>query len=217
MKSDRHIAHPTAYRGCQFRSRLEASWAAFFDLAGWAWEYEPFDLDGWVPDFALRGQANTVLVEVKPITWSGREPEQVLQERGLEKVLAHRTETMAPDALKTEILVCGVGPQRVDSDWVLGAFVDESWGGPDWAVLCHGTAAPFDFCAQRGSFAYRIGGEWDGDHHLRPIDVGNIEPTLAWRRANAATQWKGAAATPYEGPVGPILNNIISKLRGGWQ
>lgn len=46
-------AHPTQYAGVNFRSRLEARWAAFFDLRGWRWEYEPIDLQGWVPDFRL--------------------------------------------------------------------------------------------------------------------------------------------------------------------
>jgi hypothetical protein len=36
----------TRYRGYRFRSRLEARWAVFFDVAGVAWQYEPegFDL-----------------------------------------------------------------------------------------------------------------------------------------------------------------------------
>jgi hypothetical protein len=68
------IAIPTRYGGTQFRSRLEARWAAFFDLLGWSWEYEPIDLDGYIPDFIveythkLDGKPYHVrrLVEVKP-------------------------------------------------------------------------------------------------------------------------------------------------------
>lgn len=44
---------PTVYRGVQFRSRLEARWAAFFDLLEWRWVYESMDFDGWIPDFQL--------------------------------------------------------------------------------------------------------------------------------------------------------------------
>jgi len=55
----------TKYNFCQYRSRLEAHWAAFFDLLGWEYEYEPYDLNGWIPDFALIGM-NEILVEVKP-------------------------------------------------------------------------------------------------------------------------------------------------------
>lgn len=67
-------AHETFYRGIRFRSRLEARWAAFFDLAGWTWEYEPFDLEGWSPDFLVSfpcghsecSGSHELLVEVKP-------------------------------------------------------------------------------------------------------------------------------------------------------
>jgi len=84
-------AHPTIYNGVEFRSRLEATWAAYFDLLGWdgkrhddrlgsnvtSWEYEPIDLNGWTPDFVIRNKsllggevgklASCVyLIEVKP-------------------------------------------------------------------------------------------------------------------------------------------------------
>jgi len=51
-----------------FKSRLEARWAAFFDLVGWEYEYQPFTLNGWTPDFALIGDRETVLVEVVPFS-----------------------------------------------------------------------------------------------------------------------------------------------------
>jgi len=70
-------SHPTRYRNVLFRSRLEARWAAFFDLlspGGWLWEYEPIDLNGWTPDFYLEipcghsdcDKKHTVYAEVKP-------------------------------------------------------------------------------------------------------------------------------------------------------
>lgn len=59
-------AIPTEFEGVVFRSRLEARWAAAFTELGWHWNYEPFDLDGWIPDFHLEG---TILVEVKPFTF----------------------------------------------------------------------------------------------------------------------------------------------------
>jgi hypothetical protein len=74
-------AHPTKYNGVQYRSRLEARWAAFFNLAGWKHEYEPIDLPGWSPDFRVewacghsecektegkRDGCHVLLAEVKP-------------------------------------------------------------------------------------------------------------------------------------------------------
>jgi hypothetical protein len=67
-------AHPTKYNGVQFRSRLEARWACFFDLAKWNWQYEPIDLTSWCPDFWVEfpcqhsecSGSHVLLVEVKP-------------------------------------------------------------------------------------------------------------------------------------------------------
>ena len=61
-------AVPTFYKGIQFRSRLESTWAAFFDLMQWDWRYEPFDLIGWTPDFEIQTSKGNrrLLVEVKP-------------------------------------------------------------------------------------------------------------------------------------------------------
>lgn len=65
---------PTQYNGTNFRSRLEAKWARMFDLLGWNWEYEPFDMDGYIPDFILQvprhlsNKIDTYIVEIKPAT-----------------------------------------------------------------------------------------------------------------------------------------------------
>lgn len=49
----------TVYKGCRFRSRLEARWAVFFDALGVEWEYEPegFELPSgrrYLPDFRVK-------------------------------------------------------------------------------------------------------------------------------------------------------------------
>lgn len=78
-------AHPTRYAGIEFRSRLEATWAAFFDQLGWQWSYEPIDLNGWVPDFAINGALLDLFVEVKPT----RNPEPAI----LDKMVAAAPES----------------------------------------------------------------------------------------------------------------------------
>lgn len=60
------IGVPTTYRGVRFRSRLEARWAMVFSELDWRWEYEPIDLNGYIPDFILMFPAGPVLVEIKP-------------------------------------------------------------------------------------------------------------------------------------------------------
>jgi hypothetical protein len=67
-------AHETNYNGTRFRSRLEARWAAFLDLVGWEWVYEPVEVQGWLPDFMVKipcGHSecrgyHVLLAEVKP-------------------------------------------------------------------------------------------------------------------------------------------------------
>lgn len=68
-------AIPTKYNGRQYRSMLEARWAAMFDLLGWRFEYEAFELSAYIPDFLLLGaNGRKVIVEVKPLTVFDQEP-----------------------------------------------------------------------------------------------------------------------------------------------
>lgn len=69
MRNNSFRAISTRYKGYNFRSRLEARWAVFFDHLGIRWDYEPegFELgnglrylpDFWLPDWK-------VWVEIKP-------------------------------------------------------------------------------------------------------------------------------------------------------
>lgn len=55
----------TVYEGIEYRSRLEARYAAFFDQIGWAHAYEPCDGRGYIPDFHIDG-FRPLYVEIKP-------------------------------------------------------------------------------------------------------------------------------------------------------
>ena len=59
------MAITTKYDGIEYRSRLEARWAAFMRNIGWDTVYEPFDGDGYIPDFLVQGD-RPLLIEVKP-------------------------------------------------------------------------------------------------------------------------------------------------------
>src|SRR5258707_1271038 len=57
----------TLYNVTRFRSELEASWAAFFDLRGIVAEYEPaVAFQCWRPHYAIALVGDFVLAEVKP-------------------------------------------------------------------------------------------------------------------------------------------------------
>jgi hypothetical protein len=48
----------TVYKGCKYRSELDARWAVFFDACGYDWEYEPegYDINGvyYLPTFRMK-------------------------------------------------------------------------------------------------------------------------------------------------------------------
>lgn len=188
-------AHPTTYGGVNFRSRLEARWAAFFDLLGWKWQYEPIDLEGWVPDFSIQGASGPVYVEVKPIEWNRTHDGnngQVRERGDLAKVRDYAKRDGA-----REVLVLGTMPSFMahtgESDWAyLGCLVGSGIDtGFDAACLFCSPDTGFDFCAYYGSYRFRISGEYDGDHHLSSAYPDPEVVTRMWRQAGNATQWRG--------------------------
>lgn len=125
-------AHPTLYAGVTFRSRLEATWAAFFDLSGIRWDYEPIDLEGWVPDFVL-WVASPVYVEVKPAplipfskTCKSLKVDSKFQ--GFEKAKRHRKENW--------VLLLGVRPNDESYACGLGCLMDSDCDGR-WLDVYH--------------------------------------------------------------------------------
>jgi hypothetical protein len=185
---------PTFYNGVQFRSRLEAKWAAMFDLLKWPWEYEPFDLDGWIPDFALIGcsqdvtgytsegapiiksELKSVLVEVKPV------------DKFPADIGAEIANTLGENP-SYEALICGFTPvigHAYDSPcigWLYdGEFDLAPWGRWEYA-------ATLGFCHKNNSFHDRISGLHDGGRYGR----GGFDASLIadlWAKAGNITQWK---------------------------
>lgn len=106
---------PTTYSGVKFRSRLEAQWAAMFDIIGLKWEYEPpIDFAGWFPDFRITTQWCPVFVEVKP-TYD-------FSDDGFDKARNHWQ--------SAHILMLGAGPLQ----WFIGALLDAPSGANyNWA------------------------------------------------------------------------------------
>lgn len=52
------------FKGNEFETEHEAICSALFDKYGWRWERSKHPIDGWLPDFRLRGDTD-VLVECK--------------------------------------------------------------------------------------------------------------------------------------------------------
>jgi hypothetical protein len=189
------IAHPTTYRGRSYRSRLEAKWAAFFDLAGWPFEYEPFDLGFWSPDFLLPGHYYPILCEVKPIT-------------AIDHDVCRKMAGAAKAAkFQGELLLLGLSPNQLsEPDWL--GWLDSGYDTwltrkerPDFyepytdcqifgcfhacrAVMYNGR---LDFCHGEDAYAGRMTGAWDGDHYVtRPSSTPAAD---LWADACNTVQW----------------------------
>jgi hypothetical protein len=187
-------AIPTKYNGQRFRSRLEAKWAAFFDLCEWKWSYEPDELDGYIPDFKLWFKV-PVLVEVKPVQWDDSDEER-------EILLAARTKIIH-SGFKGEAILLGTRIVTEDSQGYkqylqqLGAIMSidpETDEVTDWNPLvgfrCGGKHKEVPGCGRRSfcddtfSWHCRVRGCWAGDHHL---GEWNAEHDL--RLASNEVQW----------------------------
>lgn len=169
---------PTEYRGTTYRSRIEARWAAFFDLAGWRYDYEPIDLDGYIPDFILLAPRGPILVEVKSSAYASE--------------LEHAQAKIDASGWADEAIIVGQSPRLAESlgDDVFG-WIREPLDGhePCWAL------ARAVMCGHN-----HIGGFSSYDHtwrnrmcscdqnKLEDWNQGHLEHL--WSQASNSTQWR---------------------------
>ena len=185
-----HHGIKTTFDHRDYRSRLEARWAAFFAYIGWPFEYEPFDLKGWIPDFGLFGAKETVLVEVKPIA--------VFDEDVADELDAVET--------KHEILLLGCTVNATDAwgETSIGWLGERYWQDDTYATsrLNWGNAmvgvwsecGTLGFCHETGSFHDRISGKHDGGCYGQKQELHGVTIPqalkLAWATAGNRVQWQ---------------------------
>lgn len=166
--------HETRYKDYLFRSRLEARYAAFFDLLGWPYAYEPVELAGYIPDFILRFY-QPLLVEVKPC-WT------------LEELNAHAPK-INHSGWQGEALLVGLGP--IDDD-TIGLLRDTGSHPADpsheWAtcrVFYCLHCERYSLYHQTNSWHCRVSGCYSGADYLGdPGDIGAL-----WAQAHEITRW----------------------------
>lgn len=179
MRTNQKIAAiETRYNGINFRSRLEAKWAAMFDLLKWGWTYEPTDFNGWIPDFAIHGE-RIIYVEVKPVGEFPQEVANKIDASGChdEVLIVGMLGPMLEDGLTCPIvgwLREGVLPQGFWWDFAPMSRYE----GQDRIGFCHGT----------GSYQDRITGKYDGGS-LGSFPVTLEQVTMLWREASNRTRW----------------------------
>lgn len=186
---------PTIYKDIRFRSRLEARWAAMFDLLGWSWEYEPEIEDLYIPDFLLHGLGGRrVFVEVKPLDiLLGNVSGVVGKASSLagEEFLILVDQFIPSMCLNT--LSIGFIAEFVDHD----KFRDID--GLDKANLFHPgsmlNGMGYDFAGDYGSWAGRLTGVYDGNNIFEGTLVSKPDLLRLWSKAGNAIQWMPGAPT----------------------
>lgn len=171
-------AIPTVYSGVRFRSRLEARWAAFFDVVGWAWNYEPIDLHGWIPDFSIMTTGDKLLVEVKPAADFDDASAQEAK-RDIERCLYRQP---------YRALIVGLEPLTVDGLTYIGWTYEPHGEHFAWDRAAVGTIAGDQLCACHSSGSHRclICGTDEGW-------TASMEPDelrACWAKACNMTQWR---------------------------
>lgn len=175
----------TTYRGYKFRSRLEAKWANVFDQLGWPWEYEPIDLNGYIPDFFVMWPHATTLVEIKPALDSVELHEHTdkIDQSGWD---GHSMILGAAIGDHYAYPTIGILTAKVDEDgYTSGTTGMNSWddalfhkcGKCDRPSVHHETAG----------WECRVCGAYAGDGYLRD---GSDILRAAWAAAHNATKWK---------------------------
>jgi hypothetical protein len=188
-------AIPTKYSDVQFRSRLEARWAIFFDLLGWNWEYEPFDLPGWIPDFVIRGhEGEMILVEVKPTLVF---PEDVATE--IDRAWPVEMSEDGNPYCGGEVLIVGCSLLKEPSfdDLCLGWL--RECGCWDTAPLGRikkedGGNGLIGFCHMSFSYRDRITGVHPGSCPFGCGDDIDREVVKLWKKAGNLCQWNARLA-----------------------
>lgn len=175
-------SYATTYAGNRFRSRLEAKWAAFFDLVGWHWTYEPFDTAGYIPDFLVHG-ASPLVVEIGPCEFLSE-----FSEKATKPLAAFGRDRMA--------LILGIDPLILDDNHEslprAGYLTND--GELGWELTAPARWAVCRDCGRIGVWHevgwYRLSpcGHHDGNNHLRAVPA--LQLRGLWAEAGSKTQWR---------------------------
>lgn len=186
---------PTMHDGIQYRSMLEAKWASFFTRIGWRFEYEPFEGNGYIPDFVVYG-TDPMAVEVKPaVSLQELEQHTAKVEEGLRGLWGH------------DILIVGASPAALTdaagdaaigllgewegSEFPFGGFQSQPFGWMFGIGLwsrcpeCSSLAVTHEYMSyQRRPCSHYDGSQWT-------IDNKEVEfVACQWKRACNEVQWR---------------------------
>lgn len=177
-------AIPTMYNGRQYRSRLEARWAAMFDLLEWRVEYEPIDFNGWIPDFVIL-ESIPIYVEIKPVFDFPKEIAHEIDKSGCDHDALILGMTLPVRGIDDQN--GGLGWYRQDGSW--GDAVYGLWNYDKYSNTNNrNTKNRIGFCHSHQGYEDVITGlynSWCGGDILCDDRILSM-----WNKAGNATQWK---------------------------
>ena len=152
-------------------------------MLGWQHAYEPEDLAGWIPDFALVHDHGPTYIEVKPF-YEYTDGRQFLEEFSRIAVPCER---------EVLLLGCEVGkPANWDPAQAcrIGFFAKSSWGVCEAAVFLNKNYRA-DFTSTDGEWRARMAGAVG---KLLGYEVVNLDSqtdhfVAVWKEAGNAVQW----------------------------
>lgn len=150
------------------------------DALRWTWDYEPFDLRGYIPDFIVRFDHAPLLVEVKPET----------EASGLSAHLPR----IAASGWPGEALIVGATLWDAQAPHpILGALarpVVTPWGA-EWEL---GEARSFRCLSCGSSSVLDADASWhcracgEADRHIGVFAMGEVD--RMWAEAGNRVQWR---------------------------
>jgi hypothetical protein len=167
----------TKFRNRIYRSRLEARWAAFFHLLDWKYEYEPYDMRGWIPDFIIANNTSCgLLVEIKPtLTRDGFDFDK------MSNAIKHTPK-------ETEILLLGCSILSMDNFSPSVAQIGWLYGECEDDALLNFHNDRYGVVGNYMSWKDRISGFYDGNTGYRPSEFEEAEEL--WNEAGNMVQWR---------------------------
>lgn len=168
-----HKGIPTiGARGIQFRSRIEAQWAYIFEMLEWNWDYEPIDLQGYIPDFIIRfDDANEILIEIKGDTkiWK-------------EEVYTPHKDKIIKSGWKGQFGILGGAYKEGSAEsWInIGKVFNGGWYQDDLVLR-----------KNNKNNKWSLGGDKDSVQETYQYHTIQMEFSKLWVEAKNKVQWKG--------------------------
>lgn len=173
--TSKYFGRKTKLFGVEFRSQLEAQWAAFFTLSGIRWGYEMHKVNtthgGYIPDFYLPDIQGGLICEVKPLGRAGEDY----------KVTVEKLRCAVTALKKNATVLRGSPEQFCTFDICEDGFITEDGIGGSHEVIFWGEQGlgwdnQYCFCAC--PHCWRVGYEYDGRGDRVCKDKGKCDTSV---------------------------------------